>query len=98
MSEYINKSIINNKLIPLYKELSFIHPKQAKGVMMAIKKLEEQPTAKVEVVRHGKWIKGTSKGIWFCSECTRHIEDRTNEPNKNFPYCHCGAKMDGESE
>lgn len=26
----------------------------------------------------------------------RHIEDATQKPSEFFPYCHCGAKMDGQ--
>lgn len=49
-------------------------------------------------VRHGQWQQNPyHKTIYFCSECGRHIEDGSNKlPYENFPYCHCGAKMDGE--
>lgn len=64
MPEYIERDIfINNELIPLVKQLDLCHPKQKKGVLMAIQKLNETPTANVvEVVRckncavpHNKW-------------------------------------------
>ena len=50
---YIDREIfINNELIPLVKRLDLCHPKQKKGVLMAIQKLNEEPTADVvEVVR-----------------------------------------------
>ena len=53
MAEYIERDIfINNELIPLVKQLDLCHPKQKKGVLMAIQKLNETPTADVvEVVR-----------------------------------------------
>lgn len=57
------------------------------------------PTADVVEVRHGYWKQNPFfKSIYYCSECGRHIEDGSNDknPSKNFPYCHCGAKMDGE--
>lgn len=47
--------------------------------------------ADVEPVRHGEWICETNKHNYFefhCSLCGR-IEE------KEEPYCHCGAKMDG---
>ena len=62
---YIERDIfINNELIPLVKTLDLCHPKQKKGVLMAISKLKEAPTADVvEVVRckdcaipHNKWL------------------------------------------
>ena len=50
---YIERDIfINNELIPLVKTLDLCHPKQKKGVLMAISKLKEAPAADVvEVVR-----------------------------------------------
>ena len=53
MPEYIEREIfINNELIPLVKQLDLCHPKQKKGVLMAIQKLNKTPIADVvEVVR-----------------------------------------------
>ena len=62
--------------------------------MIAYKKLIDiMPTADVEKVRHGKWIyEGTYVDAPYrCSECRRLS---TNE----YPYCHCGAKMDGDAK
>ena len=57
------------------------------------------PTADVEKIKHGHWIKrnnpnfsifdNSTENIFICSECGR-------EEGKNEPYCHCGAKMDEE--
>ena len=49
-------------------------------------------------VKHGKWTQKNNgtKNIYYCSECDRHIECRFPNPETIFPYCHCGAKMDGE--
>ena len=62
MAEYIERDIfINNELIPLVKQLDLCHPKQKKGVLMAIQKLNETPTADVvEVVR--------------CCDCKHKVE------------------------
>lgn len=49
----------------------------------------------------GHWIRitnGAMKEKYICSECGRQIEDDGIEgllPIK-YPYCHCGAKMEGE--
>lgn len=44
---------------------------------------------KQDAVKHGRWIdKGT---CYVCSLCSR--VERLQEP-----YCHCGAKMDGEEK
>lgn len=61
--------------------------------------LEDVPTADVVEVRHGEWIPNQYfKGHYYCSKCTRHIEDTSENPSINFPYCHCGAKMDGKGD
>lgn len=70
----------------------------------------DAPAADAEVVRHGRWepcyepvevfvdamcnteIIDTQTG-WICSECGRHGYGKTLE---EMPYCHCGAKMDGD--
>lgn len=56
--------------------------------------LRRQPTADVEEVRHGEWIKSQKLyGIgveYVCSLCGRTVKRGDLEL-----YCHCGAKMDG---
>lgn len=64
-------------------------------------RLKRTPTADVEEVKHGKWVKknnvnyspfdGSPEYIYICSECGR-------EENKQEPYCNCGAKMDGGTQ
>jgi len=49
------------------------------------------PTLDVEPVRHGEWleVRLTRRTTEYkCSECG-HWE------KKKYPYCNCGAKMDG---
>lgn len=45
-----------------------------------------------EVV-HGEWVEITCD-VYYCSKCNRTIrfDGRSKD---SFPYCHCGAKMDG---
>ena len=65
---------------------------------MAIKALEQEP-------RVGHWIYDYEYSNWFdvtykCSCCKRTIivpYEAKNEVYKDYPYCHCGAKM-AESE
>ena len=67
------------------------------GILKSISVINEQPTADVVEVKHGYWKQNSyCNRIFYCSECGRHIEDATQKPNEFFPYCHCGAKMDGE--
>ena len=66
----------------------------ADGVRTALHFINKLPAADVEEVKRGKWI---FEGVYDdapyrCSECRRLSE--TDE----YPYCHCGAKMDGKGE
>ena len=71
------------------------------------------PTADVEEVRHGEWklmdtekfMDGSYSSKFFCSKCLREIGVCHEHKNDNlkyaklmYPYCHCGAKMDGGEE
>ena len=53
MHKYIDADLlISKELIPLTKRLGCCHPKQMKGVLMAMSKIDSAPTADVvEVVR-----------------------------------------------
>lgn len=53
MSKYIDADLlISKELIPLTKRLDCCHPKQMKGVLMAMSKIDSAPAADVvEVVR-----------------------------------------------
>lgn len=51
-------------------------------------------------LRHGKWVAFGAEFYrtkWYCSECGR-IETFHKDDLHNYPYCHCGAKMDGDAE
>lgn len=45
----------------------------------------------------GRWItvnKGLIVTLYKCSECGRTVKDDTGyDVTKDYPYCHCGAKM-----
>ena len=69
-----------------------------------VQMLDETPPADVDEVRHGEWIfegeRKTKSGYRFtyhCSRCFRLVKRDSDEPpiNEIYPYCHCGAKMDG---
>lgn len=47
-------------------------------------------------VKHGEWIEITDN-VYFCSKCNRTI-CFGGKSKDFFPYCHCGAKMDGGKE
>lgn len=61
--------------------------------------MKNLPAANVEPVVHAKWIfeMRTVQGDRFkCSKCGRIIETGLYAKLEDFPYCHCGAKMDLE--
>ena len=73
-------------------------------------RVKEMPTDDVKEVRHEKWIKIRSR-IFICSYCKRvvyldgiNVTDKVTDKNETkllrelYPYCHCGAKMDKETE
>ena len=55
------------------------------------------PAADVQPVKHGRWIiaDDVEHFIAVCSECGRTEDSRDI---KDMPYCHCGARMDGDKE
>ena len=60
-------------------------------------------TVDAEPVRHGHWIdknpfyKNFAQAIYVCSECGRAVEHfQCKTVTEQYPYCHCGAKMDEE--
>lgn len=87
-----------------------VYTKIDEAFNMAIEVLEQEP--KTEEHKVGKWIKynTTEKFDFFgdrvkvssyeCSECGRIIsdigEDVFTNKLQDYPYCHCGAKMERE--
>lgn len=67
--------------------------------------IESQPTADVVEVKHGEWKhkRATIDGEHYfcCSECGREVSVNIyDNPSvtRFYPYCHCGAKMDGRRD
>ena len=65
--------------------------------------IETQPTADVQEVKHARWIyKGHHEMMghaFECSVCERWIfTNSTEHIAEEYPYCHCGAKMDLEKQ
>ena len=46
----------------------------------------------------GQWVeirRYDTKARYMCSECGRKITSGLMNPEKSYPYCHCGARMEG---
>lgn len=93
MARYIDADKLTDKL----EELQFNAPVMTPvmKIFNVIELVEDQPTADVAEVKHGRWI--TRKSIhneefYVCSICGTANDDI-------WRYCpNCGAKMDGRSE
>lgn len=72
---------------------------------MSEKEFDEFPTADVAPVAHGQWCVCKIRSIetvFYCSECKRTVTvgndffgEAPQSVSAAYPYCHCGAKMDG---
>ena len=68
----------------------------------------EEDAADVAPVVHGRWKllhKGGWNSVFVCSVCGRReviVESEAYNSAlkmpKKYPYCHCGARMDGDAE
>lgn len=103
MDEYIEREaairMLRGSAIGKYP-LSF-----SSGIFASADELKKLPAADVAPVRHGRWLfvtAGQMTSAWCCSECGRTVvitcdeELRQSKLEKEYPFCHCGAKMDLE--
>lgn len=90
----INKEAID-RLISLKMSYKIrIEEEDIEALEKGIESLKNQKT--------GYWIR--QKGVYGladtyeCSVCGRTIYAEIEDDLKDYPYCHCGAKMEGEAE
>ena len=72
----------------------------------AKREIADMPAADVAPVVHGRWElqrKGDWISVFVCSVCGRGetiaesvLYNSQLKMPKKYPYCHCGAKMDGK--
>ena len=70
--------------------------------------IKNMPAADVAEVVHGRWCASKIRSIetvFYCSECKRTVTvgndffgEAPQSVSAAYPYCHCGAKMDGAAE
>lgn len=87
-------------------DLSMFEARRVHNALFYAKaQLKRIPTADVEEVRHGEWIR-KRKFLYECSLCKRvvliegvnascDIKSEREILLAMYPYCNCGAKMDG---
>lgn len=67
------------------------------GILAMAEKISQMPSADVEAVRHGRWVKDAG-GNWTCTSCGGLAIPHpilTDTHQCTTPYCHhCGSKMD----
>ena len=71
------------------------------GMAAAMNAINDMPT--IEPRKKGRWIKKTIKkkieNDYSCSECGRHVSVmRGYDVRMVYPFCHCGAEMEGQDE
>lgn len=107
MAEYIERK----RTVELLRSLGNREYRKEKGTIQdAIKMIsypEYTPTEDVAPVVHGRWKllrKGDWTSVFVCSVCGRREKIAESESYnsqlkmpREYPYCHCGARMDGDS-
>ena len=103
MKKYIDADALKAKLRLWVSDCIVECDDESADVMRAcIDLIDDAPAADVAEVVHGRWTVGyemCDKSVLYdCSECGRTITVKTWQSVKDYPFCHCGAKMDGEKE
>lgn len=112
MAEYIEKeAAMLTPVLPKEHrryQTSNLDDAYAQGWADALDNLKNAPADDVAPVVHGRWDlqrKGDWISVFVCSVCGRgetiaesgSYNSQLKMPKK-YPYCHCGAKMDGGTE
>ena len=94
MARYIDADELKNHLI---KNRGYV---LGHLLHLLLEDIDNQPTADVQEVKNGKWVeyeKGMVVTSYKCSLCGEVVMDDTGyDVVKDYPYCHCGAKMENE--
>lgn len=99
MSEYINRGTAFDAVTNLAGKASTRSAYEA--VWKSARALKKLPAADVAPVVHGRWEQvkeWATKAKYRCSVCGREIMSAVKVNIEKYPYCHCGAKMDGGAD
>lgn len=102
----VSRKSLLDKLDPLYKEKIKTAPdNMAEGFLQVSNLIKYEPSV-TPACKTGHWILNEKQGVqatgyktYHCSECNREISSKYHgmiSLLKEFPYCHCGAKMERE--
>ena len=96
MARYIDADKLTDKLEDLQFNAPVMVP--VMKIYNVIELVEDQPTAEVEEVRHGEWMKEGC--CFYCSECKKTYglgsTQTIYDVKRHWLHCpNCGAKMDG---
>ena len=95
MAECIDRETLINNLELLARHEDRFRRCAILGVVETIRAMK---AADVAPVVHGRWEqvkKYATKDKYRCSVCGREIMSAVKVNIEKYPYCHCGAKMDG---
>lgn len=104
MSRYVDVDILINKMQERYNDLlseNGYYDNFTQGYEDALSEVENEPTADVREVKHGKWIGKPISGYadCKCSVCGAVCNVRASVGIPAQKYCYrCGAKMDLEED
>lgn len=106
MAEYIERKAAIDAIMKVYARTA--EYKVRERVFEAEEAVYRLPVADVAPVVHGRWKllhKGDWTSVFICSVCGRRETIAESEAYnsalkmpKKYPYCHCGARMDGDSD
>lgn len=97
MPRYIDRDVAIEMIKNDVSDLVYYNKEEAIDCLKCV------PIVDVEEVRHGKWIyKGRNpvmSHVFECSVCERWIcANSADHVVEEYPFCHCGAKIDGVEE
>lgn len=106
MTEYIEREAAIDAIMKVYVRTAGY--KTRERVFEAEEAVHRLPVADVAPVVHGRWKllrKGDWTSVFVCSVCGRRETIAESESYnsqlkmpREYPYCHCGARMDGDSD
>ena len=101
-SEICNSGFTRNVLELLAIRVEAIPVRGTAELVRCVCKEEDEIDLKPALeLMHGRWEKvqeWATKAKYRCSICGREIMSARVVNVEKYPYCHCGAKMDGAQE